>query len=109
MLTGFILFLARFKRGFRQIPGDSGSHFGSILASFFDDFRIIFGLGPVFCSSGVRILTDVWLYHWVDVWVDYFYPVAARRFLRRMFLKVFAQMIVDVLIEFVFGRLFEAW
>ena len=41
---GSCLFLGRSGSGFREFPGDSGSHFGSILASFFYDFPCFFGL-----------------------------------------------------------------
>ena len=41
-LGGVVSFLGRSGNGFREIPGDSGSHLGSILASFFDDFSCFF-------------------------------------------------------------------
>ena len=41
-LGGVFSFLGRSGNGFREIPGDSGSHWGSILASFFDDFSCFF-------------------------------------------------------------------
>ena len=43
-LGGVVLFQDRSGSGFREFPGDSGSHFGSSLASFFDDFPCCFGL-----------------------------------------------------------------
>ena len=43
-LGRFVLFLGRSGSGFWEFPGDSGSQFGSILASFFIDFPCFFGL-----------------------------------------------------------------
>ena len=43
-LGGVFSFLGRSGNGFREIPGDSGSHFGSILDHFFVIFRLIFRL-----------------------------------------------------------------
>ena len=42
-LGGVFSFLGRSGNGFREIPGDSGSHFGSILDHFLVLFRFIFG------------------------------------------------------------------
>ena len=44
VLGGVVSFLGRSGNGFREIPGASGSHLGSILGSFFDDFSCFFGL-----------------------------------------------------------------
>ena len=41
-LGGLLSILGRSWGSFQEIPGDSGSHFGSILASLFDDFPYIF-------------------------------------------------------------------
>ena len=38
-LGGVVLFQGRSGSGFREFPGDSGSHFGSM---FFDDFFVFF-------------------------------------------------------------------
>ena len=43
-LGGVVLFLGRSGSGFREIPGDSGSHFGSILYHFLVIFHLIFRL-----------------------------------------------------------------
>ena len=43
-LGGLLSILGRSWGSFQEIPGDSGSHVGSILASFFDDFLCFFGL-----------------------------------------------------------------
>ena len=43
-LGGLLSILGRSWGSFREIPGDYGSHFGSILASFFDDFSYFFGI-----------------------------------------------------------------
>ena len=43
-LGGLLSILGRSWISFRGIPGDSGSHFGSILASLFDDFSYFFRL-----------------------------------------------------------------
>ena len=41
-LGGLLSILGRSWGTFQAIPGDSGSHFGSILASLFDDFSYFF-------------------------------------------------------------------
>ena len=41
-LGGLIAFLGRSGSGFRENPGDSGSHFGFILDHFFCDFSYYF-------------------------------------------------------------------
>ena len=43
-LGGVVLFLGRSGSGFREFPADSGSYFGSMLTSFFDDVSCFFGL-----------------------------------------------------------------
>ena len=43
-LGGVVLFLGRSGSGLLEFPGDSRSHFGSFLASLFDDFSYFFGL-----------------------------------------------------------------
>ena len=43
-LGGLIAFLGRSGSGFREIPGNSGSHFGFILDHFLMNFRFIFRL-----------------------------------------------------------------
>ena len=41
-LGGVVLFQGRSGSGFREFPGDSGSHFGSSLVSVFDVFFFVF-------------------------------------------------------------------
>ena len=66
-LRGVFSFLGRSGNGFREIPGGSGSHLGSILASFFDfSFRdllcfffVLIDFRLDFASMFVEFLDDL--------------------------------------------------
>ena len=75
-LGGVVLFLGRSGSGFREFPGDSGSHFGSILASFFDDFPCFFGLCFLidFRVDFASIFVEFWMIL-LSIFFDIFYRV----------------------------------
>ena len=66
-LGGVVLFQGRSGSGFREIPGDSGRHFGSILGSFLVIFLDIFRLRFLidFLMDFVSIFIEIWMLFWM--------------------------------------------